>query len=387
MPVPASKDVPGVVAVGQRRAVSCRLSGPLALACGLAVLVAPAWLSPASAQDFVVPAAAEAVAGERLSGKPVLDAATADGQTYVALDQSLTRVFEGWEPRSLAELKALESQQSKVADLIQAVTVNVQQGAAQGSGVLVKHGYVLTAAHVGGKPGKAATIVLSDGRRLKATTLGMNRNVDAGLLKIEDPLPASLPYATIGKSSALKVGQWVVGAGHPGGWQESRGAVIRVGRILSVLGDTLVSDCALIGGDSGGPLFNLRGELVGIHSRIGSEVIDNMHVPIDTFESDWKRLRAGEAWGVLPGYAPVIGVTGVEGQTRAVLGEVTRGGPAHRAGLASGDVILKYDGQPVATFEDLKEAVRSSLPGDHVMVEFQRGDRVLRLPLVVGVRE
>lgn len=319
---------------------------------------------------------------QRRASKPVVD-----GQTYVALDHTLDHVYNGWAPQTLEELRALEAQQSKVAAAIQKVTVNVRQGVAQGSGVLIRDGYVLTAAHVGGKPKRSATVVLSDGTELKAEVLGMNRNVDAGLLKIVDSKAKDLPYATLGKSDALKAGQWVIGAGHPGGWVSGRGAVIRVGRILSVLSDTIISDVALIGGDSGGPLFNLRGELVGIHSRIGTDVVDNMHVPVDTFESDWKRLRSGEAWGVLPGYAPVIGVSGKKGETRAIVGEVTKNGPAYKVGIQPGDIVLVFDGQQIETFEDLQNAVRATLPGDTVRMKIQRGDRELWLPIIVGIAE
>lgn len=326
--------------------------------------------------------AAEAGVQQRRAAKP-----SVEGQTYVALDKVLNKVYSGWAPQSLEELKALEAQQSKVAAAIQKVTVNVRQGAAQGSGVLISDGYVLTAAHVGGKPQRTATVVLSDGTELKAQVLGMNRNVDAGLMKIVDTKGKDLPYATLGKSSPLKAGQWVIGAGHPGGWQSGRGAVIRVGRVLSMLTDTLITDVALIGGDSGGPLFNLRGELVGIHSRIGTDVVDNMHVPIDTFENDWARLKRGDAWGVLPGYRPVIGVGGKKGESRAVLGDVTEDGPAYRAGMLAGDIVTKFDGQPIATFEDLQNAVRATLPGDAVKIEVQRGADVHRFLIVIGVAE
>lgn len=319
---------------------------------------------------------------ERRSAKPAIE-----GQTYVALDVKLARIDGGRAPQTIDELRALEAQQSKVAAAIQKVTVNVRQGVAQGSGVLISDGYVLTAAHVGGKPRRTATVVLSDGTELKAEVLGMNRNVDAGLLKIIDEKAKDLPYATLGKSHELKAGHWVIGSGHPGGWASGRGAVIRVGRVLSVQSDTLISDVALIGGDSGGPLFNLRGELIGIHSRIGTDIVDNMHVPIDTFEHDWARLKNSEAWGVLPGYAPVIGVGAKKGESRAVLGDVDPNGPAHKAGLRAGDIVLKFDGQPIQTFAELQNAVRTTLPGDAVKIEVQRGNDVSRFLIVVGVAE
>jgi len=346
------------------------------------------------AQDAVVPAVDLSAAGrdadgltarasaERRAAKPIID-----GSTHVDLDTVLKRVFSGSAPQSLDELRALETQQARVAAAIESVTVNVRQGPAQGSGVLIRDGYVLTAAHVGGKPKRSAVVVLSDGTELKAEVLGMNRNVDAGLLKIIDDKHKDLPYATLGKSGSLRAGQWVIGAGHPGGWQSGRGSVIRVGRVLKVLSDTLITDVALIGGDSGGPLFNLKGELIGIHSRIGTDIVDNMHVPIDTFENDWKRLRSGEAWGVLPGYAPIIGVSGRKGETQAVLGEVYRDGPAYRAGLQPGDIVRKFDGQEIRTFEDLQGAVRAALPGDTIRIEVQRGDQVKRFLIVIGVAE
>ncbi len=350
--------------------------------------------APASPQvvspQVVVPAGSQPSSQSRTAAKPVVGASAeqkVDGATYVALDSTLNRIYNGWAPQSVDELKALESQQAKVAAAIQQVTVNVRQGPAQGSGVLISGNYVLTAAHVGGKPKRDAVVVLSDGTELKAKVLGMNRNVDAGLLQITDTKGKTLPYATLGKSKSLKPGHWVIGSGHPGGWQSGRGAVIRVGRVLEVLSDTLITDVALIGGDSGGPLFNLRGELIGIHSRIGTDVVDNMHVPIDTFAHDWNRLFKGEAWGVLPGYAPSIGVLGVEDDSRAIIGKLRKDGAAFKFGIQVGDIVRKFDGQEIQTFEDLQNAVRATLPGDTVKIEVQRGDRVLRFPITIGVAE
>ncbi len=317
-----------------------------------------------------------------------------DGATYVALASGLQSVFNGREPSTLVELKALELQQSKVAKAIERVTVNVQQGSAQGSGVIITaDGYVLTAAHVAGGKDRVAWVILNDGTQLEARTLGMNRDKDAGLLKIEDKRFGAWPHATIGRSNDLRVGQWCIASGHPGGWKPDRGAVIRVGRVLKISksrsekeAHTLFTDCALIGGDSGGPLFTLEGKLIGIHSRIGTEVEDNMHVPIDVFASSWERMVNQEVWGMLPGYQPIIGVGGTQGDERALLSTIDPSGPARKAGLEVGDLILACDGVDIATFAELREHVEESMPGDVIVLRIQRGDQVLQLPVTVGVR-
>ena len=337
-----------------------------------------------------------AEAGQRIAAKATVSAGdqAVDGMTYVALASGLQSVFSGREPGSLQELKALELQQSLVAQAIERVTVNVQQGSAQGSGVIITaDGYVLTAAHVAGGRDRDAIVILNDGTQLKARPLGMNRDKDAGLLKIEDSRLFPLPYASIGRSSDLRVGQWCVASGHPGGWKAERGAVVRVGRVLKISksrGDreahTLFTDCALIGGDSGGPLFTLEGKLIGIHSRIGTDVEDNMHVPVDVFAASWDRMVNREVWGMLPGYQPVIGVGGKTDGGLPRIETVETGGAAHQAGVQVGDLVLACDGNPISTFAELKQHVEMSMPGDVIILKVKRGDQVLQLPITVGVK-
>lgn len=338
---------------------------------------------------------------ERVSKKAALplngdsEESKVSGMTYVALSQNLRALVEGREPSTLEELRELEAQQSRVAELIKAVTVNIQQGAAQGSGVIItRDGYILTAAHVAGGPGRTARIVMSDGTRVRAKTLGMNRSKDAGLVKIVDQSRDSWPYATLGRSVDLKIGQWCIGAGHPGGWQPERGTVIRVGRIQRLSPNrqnahTLFTDCALIGGDSGGPLFTLDGKLIGIHSRIGTEVTDNMHVPIDVFKDSWDRMaNKKEAWGVLPGFdPPYIGVKGGnDPDALPIVSSVEENGPADLADVKPGDLILSVEGQPIQTFRELVELIAGYSPGDPIVLKIRRGDSTLQRPVIVGSR-
>ncbi|MEM7476878.1 MAG: trypsin-like peptidase domain-containing protein [Planctomycetota bacterium] len=335
------------------------------------------------------------------TGKSAVDAANQPikGRTFVALASGLERLEQGNAPASITELKLLEQQQSLVAKKIEDVTVNVQQNSAHGSGVIITpDGFVLTAAHVAGGSGRPATVNLSDGTRLRATTFGMNRNMDAGLLKINaGQRDGDWPYATLGKSSQLRQGQWVIASGHPGGWDQDRGAVIRVGRILRIQksrdtkgkskAHTITTDCALIGGDSGGPMFTLTGKLIGVHSRIGTDVEENMHVPIDVFGDSWERMVRKEVWGTLPGFQPYIGVEGKASTKQAIIGKLDLKGPAYRAGVRVGDKVTMMDGARISTFEELRMGVESKSPGETIMLQVQRKGEFFNYPIVVSVAE
>ncbi len=357
-------------------------------------------LSIVSAQELRQPSA-QAKPLERSMLKPSLPSSDFKirertiGVTSVSVELGLESVLRGDEPKNKLELIALQNQQAKVAEKINAVTVNLQHGSTQGSGVIITgDGFILTAAHVAGRPKQRINIILQDGTRIEGETMGVNRNMDAGLVLITKPArDAKLdpwPHATIGISSDLKKGQWCLATGHPGGWTPDRPAVLRVGRLLKFLPSTLITDCALIGGDSGGPLFNLHGELIGIHSRIGVDVDDNMHVPVDVFAESWDRLVKREAWGTLPGFKPAIGVRGAtepESSDMCKIAIVDAGGPADKAGIRAGDIILKFDSLTVQNFDNLKEAVDSVTPGEQVVVELQRDGLIKSLRLIVGVRE
>ena len=200
-------------------------------------------------------------------------------------------------PTDVAKLRALELRVEKMLDKAKAATVGVRMGAAQGSGVIVSEdGYVLTAGHVSAKPGVECTLVMPDGKVLKGKTLGRNGSIDSGMIKIV--AEGKYPFAEMGKSGPLKKGQWVVAIGHPGGFRANRTPVVRVGRILYADPSLIRTDCTLVGGDSGGPLFDLDGKVIGIHSRIGgNSITENVHVPIDTYRQTWERLVASQNWG------------------------------------------------------------------------------------------
>lgn len=307
-------------------------------------------------------------------------------------------------PEDADELKALQERVKKVVDQCTPSTVGILIGFGAGSGVIVNdEGLILTAAHVitgedlSGKTGsyeagRKCKIVLPDGRRVNGETLGVNSDNDVGMVKITDKGPnnGKWPFRPMGKSASLKKGQWVVALGHPGGPKEGRPPVARLGRVETNNKDIVRSNCTLVGGDSGGPLFDLDGNVVGIHSRIGLTLAQNIHVPTELFEAQWKQLIKGEVFGKVgkkPSAATAfLGVVfpDDDDDDAWITEEVESETPAGKAGLKAGDTIVKFDGQPVKTVKRLRELIAQKKPGDTVKLTIRRGTMVMPLPVTFG---
>lgn len=302
-----------------------------------------------------------------------------------APELDIASIFAGTAPASVEELKAMEEHFRQLSEKVAKCTVGVRVGQAQGSGVIInKDGYVLTAGHVAGKPDRNVIFILPDGKEVKGKTLGVNRSVDSGMLKITDN--GDWPFLEMGDSSKLKPGQWVLATGHPGGYKQGRTPVVRVGRVLANRDSVVVTDCTLVGGDSGGPLFDMDGKVIGIHSRIGGSLANNMHVPVKTYQDTWDRLAKGDAWGSFPGNAPFVGVVGDQEADNCKIADVYPGTPAAKAGIKIGDVILKFDGKDTPDFQALAALVGKKKPGDKVKIEIKRGEEILTLNLTIGRR-
>src|SRR5205823_2864588 len=140
----------------------------------------------------------------------------------------LPAVLDKTVPESVEDLKALQKHVKSLLPRIIACTVNVKVGAGQGSGVIVSEdGYVLTAGHVSGKPGRDVDVVLPNGRKVKGKTLGNNGRIDSGMIKITTQ--EKWQFVEMGNSASLKKGQWCIAIGHPGGYEVGRSPVVRVG--------------------------------------------------------------------------------------------------------------------------------------------------------------
>ena len=285
---------------------------------------------------------------------------------------------------NLEELKTLQKQTVTVVEKVMPAVVGIQMGQGQGSGVIItKDGFILTAGHVSGAPGKDVTVIFPDGRKVKAKSLGNNKAIDSGMFKMVDEGP--WPFVEMGKSGELKAGSWCIAIGQPGGFRPGRTPPVRLGRILENTKGFVRTDCTLVGGDSGGPLFDLQGRVIGIHSRIGGTITANIHVPVDTFRDTWDRLARGEAIGTAPP-TPYLGVQADPDAKECKVKDVAAGSPAEKAGLKVNDVITKFDGQKIDKFDDLSNLVSKKKPGEEVAIEVQRGEETVTLKATVGRR-
>jgi serine protease Do len=303
------------------------------------------------------------------------------------------------DPDGVADLKAMQDRVKSVLKKVMPATVGVLLGPGAGSGVIVSEdGIVLTAGHVSGKPGENCTLVFTDGTRVKGKTLGYNKRMDSGMIKISDKVPPHLavngkfPTAPKGDSSKLKRGQWLLAVGHPGGYRAGRTPPVRLGRVLKSEGSLIQTDCALVGGDSGGPLFDLDGNVIGIHSRISWSLNSNIHVPVNAYKDDWDRLVKSEEWGgafdflTRPANQGYLGVVFDPESDDLKVAEVTMDSPASKAGFKAGDVIVGIGDAKFQVRKDLMEFMRKKKIGDEVTVHLSRDDKPMKITLKLGKR-
>lgn len=299
----------------------------------------------------------------------------------------LREIFSGDDPQTVAELAAMQAHIQKIVRQVSPSVVNIEVGPSQGSGVMVtSDGFILTAGHVIMRPEIDAKIRFRDGASHPARTLGINRDIDSGLMRMSQE--ENWSYAEMGDSATLKPGQWVLTIAHPGGFQPDRGLVVRLGRVQSVASTGIRTDCALVGGDSGGPLFDMDGRVVGINSRIGDQIVKNIHVPVNTFAETWDRLEKAEAWGNMRNLARSswLGLTLEAESDVVIIAAIVPGGPADLAGLEVGDHIIEFNGAKITNRGSLGSAISRVPAYELVTLVIRRGDRQIALELETGER-
>ncbi|MEM9413352.1 MAG: trypsin-like peptidase domain-containing protein [Planctomycetota bacterium] len=302
-------------------------------------------------------------------------------ETSAASTANLEFLSEGKSPNSLDQLRAMEQVFSELVDVVSPATVNIAVGEAQGSGVVVsRDGFILTAAHVIDRPNLDATITFPDGSKANAVTLGINPKYDSGMLKIIDK--GKWPAVEIGESDSLQKGQWVMAIGHPGGWSDSRGLVFRSGRIVDLSESTITTDCTLVGGDSGGPLIDLDGFVIGIHSRIGGRLTDNFHVPIDQFSNDWDEMATKVIIGSSKAY---LGIS-LDDEDKKIckIASVNPNAAAGQGGMKEGDVIIKINETNVKSQRSFRLAMAKLKPAEKATFVVQREDEEVELEITMG---
>ena len=253
--------------------------------------------------------------------------------------KELPAAFTQAAPTSLADLKAIEEHVKKLVARVSPAVVAVEVGEGSGSGVVITaDGLVLTAGHVSERADREVRFTFPNGKTARGRTLGSEHDTDTGLLRINDPGP--WPCVTMGDLVEDVPGDWVLALGHPGGFDSKRSLVVRLGRIIRLSSDALQTDCPLQPGDSGGPLFDMHGCVIGIHSAISRSLAENFHVPISAFYDSWAELENGGS--------------GREATTATEPRDFSRGPGLPRARYRSGDQTLR-------AFAPVSELTRRSI--------------------------
>jgi serine protease Do len=268
---------------------------------------------------------------------------------------------------------------------------------ALGSGFIVDpSGYVVTNSHVVGDAGKVE-VTLQDNSKYTAKIVGKDPKTDIAVLKIKADKP--LPYVTFGDSSAAQVGDWVMAVGNPFGL----GGTVTTG-IISARGrdihsgpfdDFLQIDAPINRGNSGGPTFNLEGEVIGINTAIyspnGGSVGIGFAVPSNVAKTVVAQLeqhgKVSRGWlgvqiqEVTPAIAASLGLQGEEG---ALVSVVTPDSPGAKAGLKQGDVILSFNGTEVSHLRDLPRLVAATAPDSNATMTVWRNGQKVQLQTTLG---
>jgi Do/DeqQ family serine protease len=274
-----------------------------------------------------------------------------------------------------------------------------QRATSLGSGVIISaNGYILTNNHVV-EAADEIEVLLPDGKKLRARAVGNDPETDLAVLRVDaDKLPA----IALGSSEALRVGDIVLAIGNPFGVGQTvtSGIVSALGRAglgINTFENFIQTDAAINPGNSGGALIDTRGRLIGIntaiYSRSGGSMGIGFAIPVSTAKMVMDQLiKTGsvtrgwvgvEMQEITPAIAESFGLENTQG---VIIAGVPRGGPADKAGVKPGDVLLEIEGKPVADPQGMLNLVASLAPGSTASMKIRRQGREMSVKVVVGRR-
>jgi serine protease Do len=280
-----------------------------------------------------------------------------------------------------------------------------REGASLGSGFIISpDGYIVTNSHVISAGARGATVdsitvTLQDKKEYVAKLIGRDPTSDLAVLKIV--APSALPYVKFGDSSAARVGDWVVAIGQPFGL----GGTVTAGIVSAVHRSTgggpfdtfIQTDAAINQGNSGGPMFNLNGDVIGINSQIYSQSGGNIGIGfaipateakpiIDTLMKGGAVKRGYLGVGIQPVSDDIAAALGLPKDQGEIVGRVEAGGPGAKAGLRPGDVVTRVNGTPVTPDKTLSYLIANTAPGSSAKLDVIRDGRPMAIAATVGIR-
>jgi serine protease Do len=302
---------------------------------------------------------------------------------------------------SLAERLKPSLVQVRVRRAIEVQAESDQPGAPEerrssGSGFIIrKDGYLVTNAHVVGEA-ERIQVKLADGRRFEGSLVGLDERVDLALVKIA---AKDLPVAKLGDSNKLRVGEFVVALGHPFGLEQtvSFGIVSRKGAPLLTASpgfDFIQTDAAVNPGNSGGPLVNMAGEVIGVNSMAARNGSIGFAIPVNLVKGLLPQLaeKGKVEWGWLGVSIAEVGDEealkySLKEARGVLIRQVVAGQPADQGGIKANDVILAVDGSPIEQPRDLQRIIASTPVGKSVKLSVIREGKPTEVTVTVGPYE
>ena len=297
-----------------------------------------------------------------------------------------TKSWDKQAPQGIEDLVAIQERLRSLLPQTKAALVSIEAIDGAGSGVIVSEdGLVLTAAHVIGTTGKRMFVRLPDGKRAPAVSLGGSEISDAGMLQITKK--KKWPFVQMAASNSSEVGDWCFGLGHPGGFDKKRGIVVRIGKVIANKDETMQTDSRLLGGDSGGPLFDFEGRLIAIHSRVSQLPDQNFHVPIDCFHANWDFFKNQDliSYEKMQGGA-FLGVECEYTEAGLMVRGVIPDSAAQQAGVQINDILVSVNDEQIDSREEFIILISSMTPSALARIKLVRNGAELSIKVNLGSR-